>query len=86
MFFYCSDLTEAPELPATQLAKSCYTEMFLECANLKIPPKLPATQLEDFCYAEMFANCPSLEKEAEIMADISSTTALVPTKHMYRRF
>ena len=34
MFYQCSSLTEAPELPATTLASYCYNYMFNGCANL----------------------------------------------------
>ena len=36
MFNGCSNLTQAPELPATTLAKYCYGSMFLDCTSLKI--------------------------------------------------
>lgn len=34
MFQYCSNLTTAPTLPATNLVKSCYMYMFRGCSNL----------------------------------------------------
>jgi hypothetical protein len=34
MFDGCTSLTQAPELPATILASSCYREMFRKCNNL----------------------------------------------------
>ena len=34
MFYGCSSLTTAPELPATTLAKECYYYMFGACSNL----------------------------------------------------
>lgn len=42
MFNECSSLTEAPELPATTLAGSCYNSMFDGCTSLIKAPKLPA--------------------------------------------
>ena len=34
MFSDCSSLTQAPELPATELANSCYNSMFYGCTIL----------------------------------------------------
>ena len=35
MFYGCTGLTRAPELPATTLTTECYDSMFLNCKNLK---------------------------------------------------
>jgi hypothetical protein len=50
MFWNCTLLTTAPELPTTTLAYSCYYGMFQGCTNLTIAPKLPATTLANNCY------------------------------------
>ena len=34
MFYGCTSLTQAPELPATNLAEWCYYGMFYRCTNL----------------------------------------------------
>ena len=34
MFYNCSSLTKAPELPATTLAENCYGSMFQYCTAL----------------------------------------------------
>lgn len=34
MFYNCTSLTTAPELPATTLADSCYGDMFNGCTSL----------------------------------------------------
>ena len=34
MFYGCTGLTEAPELPATTLASYCYAGMFYGCTSL----------------------------------------------------
>ena len=60
LFFHCSVLTSAPELPATKLADFCYNQMFSYCTNLVSAPVLPATTLADFCYYLMFNNCKKL--------------------------
>lgn len=63
-------LVEAPELPATELARSCYVGMFYGCSALQTaPPELPAKNLTDFCYDEMFAGCSSLVKAPKILAE-----------------
>lgn len=57
-------------LPATQLAPSCYQEMFLECTSLTKAPALPATDLTgcDECYMDMFEGCRSLLEAPELPA------------------
>lgn len=46
MFKGCSAMTEAPEIPFTNLAKSCYNCMFYECSSLTKAPALPATTMD----------------------------------------
>ena len=67
MFCGCSNLTIAPELPATTLAATgsfpngCYAAMFKECTSLvKAPSILPAMTLRSNCYTNMFYKCASL--------------------------
>ena len=50
-------LTQAPSLPATTLAISCYAGMFADCSGLTAAPSLPATTLAIDCYAGMFQDC-----------------------------
>ena len=60
MFDSCISLVEAPILPATTLASSCYNSMFLGCTSLVDAPELPATKLTYGCYKNMFRGCKSL--------------------------
>ena len=60
MFYGCTSLTAAPELPATTLATSCYSGMFMNCSSLTAAPSLPATTLAESCYYSMFYGCTSL--------------------------
>ena len=60
MFWKCTNLTTAPELPATTLAAACYARMFETCSSLATAPALPATTLEQSCYFQMFYGCTSL--------------------------
>lgn len=60
LFLDCTQLTTAPELPATNIASYCYYQMFSGCINLKIAPKLRAAWLDKFCYEGMFKGCASL--------------------------
>ncbi len=57
MFLGCTNMTTAPELPATTLAASCYRSMF-NGAGLTTAPELPATTMADYAYLSMFADCP----------------------------
>ena len=60
MFYECTSLTVAPELPATTLAPYCYRNMFEGCTSLTKAPELPAQLLVNSCYEYMFYNCTSL--------------------------
>ena len=68
LFYGCTALTQAPELPATTLAPLCYMEMFRNCTSLTQAPELPATTLAEDCYQEMFRNCNSLSQAPQLPA------------------
>ena len=74
LFFHCSVLTSAPELPATKLADFCYYAMFSYCTNLVSAPVLPATKLADFCYYAMFNNCKKLSTVTMLALDSEITS------------
>ena len=69
LFEGCTQLTSAPELPATTLAASCYMDMFNGCTALKKAPELPATTLANYCYFEMFYGCSALTTAPELPAE-----------------
>jgi hypothetical protein len=50
MFNGCTSLTQAPALPATELADYCYEGMFASCTSLTQAPALPAEILAENCY------------------------------------
>ena len=61
LFYNCSSLTGAPELPATELAPYCYKELFYGCSGLtQAPQELPAETMSEACYDGMFSGCSSL--------------------------
>ena len=68
MFYGCSSLTTAPELPATTLSQSCYASMFQRCTSLTTAPELPATTLAPQCYYNMFYGCTSLTQAPALPA------------------
>ena len=68
MFYNCTGLTTAPELPATKLNDGCYYNMFKGCTGLITAPSLPATTLANSCYSSMFYNCTSLTTAPELPA------------------
>ena len=70
LFEDCSELTTAPELPATTLAEACYDCMFYGCTNLTSAPVLPATTLAYWCYTYMFSGCIGLT----VAPDLPATT------------
>ena len=55
MFYGCTSLTTAPELPATTLSNWCYSYMFYGCSALTTAPELPATTLANYCYSYMLS-------------------------------
>ena len=57
MFYNCTSLTAAPELPATTLASGCYSSMFYGCTSLTSAPELPALIMTNECYQTMFYGC-----------------------------
>ena len=66
MFFNCTSLTWAPELPATVLAEHCYYNMFRQCKGIKSYLfSLPAMTLTQDCYREIFRGCTNLEVVAD---------------------
>ena len=68
LFKDCSNLTSAPILPITNLAKYCYSRMFKNCTSLTQAPELPATTLTEYCYEEMFYGCTSLTQAPKLPA------------------
>lgn len=68
MFYGCTNLITAPELPATTLARYCYYQMFNGCTSLATAPELPATTLAVKCYDYMFFSCTSLVTAPELPA------------------
>lgn len=68
LFSGCRQLVVAPELPATELAVSCYSYMFFGCTSLKTAPELPATKLASMCYDSMFYGCTSLITPPKLIA------------------
>lgn len=68
MFYGCTSLTTAPELPATTLSEYCYNYMFHSCTSLTTAPELPATTLAEACYSYMFRDCVSLTTAPELRA------------------
>ena len=73
MFSGCTNLTTAPELPATTLANSCYEHMFRDCTNLTTAPALPAKTLKSTCYYNMFRDCTNLTTAPALPANTLGT-------------
>ena len=66
MFQHCTSLVNAPDLPQTELATSCYAEMFAGCTALRNVPRLPATEIAVGSYFGMFSGCSSLTEGADL--------------------
>ncbi len=78
LFSGCDCLTQAPELPATELGYCCYYSMFADCKSLTKIPELPAEDLSlgygERCYAFMFAGCTGLTEVEELPAKVLSSS------------
>jgi len=70
LFKDCVSLAVAPELPATELAQSCYESTFEGCTSLHVAPALPAPVMVASCYKAMFRNATSLA----VAPDLPATT------------
>ena len=69
LFNSCDALTQAPELPATELSEGCYGSMFRNCHSLtKIQSILPATTLAHRCYDAMFMDSTAITTAPELPA------------------
>lgn len=68
LFYECTSLVTAPELPATTLSSYGYYNMFRGCTSLTLAPELPATTLVKDCYVSMFYGCTSLVTTPELPA------------------
>ena len=69
LFKDCASLTQAPELPSTNINRNCYESMFAGCTSLTKAPALPATSLAGDCYRNLFSGCTNL---AEINVSFTS--------------
>lgn len=61
MFYNCTNLKRAPNLPSRLMNPFCYESMFSNCTSLEEAPILPALELVDGCYTSMFAGCSKLK-------------------------
>ena len=72
LFYNNAHLKNHPDhqllLPATKLAKYCYSFMFYGCTGLTKAPGLPATELKTNCYENMFQGCTALTEAPELPA------------------
>lgn len=55
-------------LPATELTRYCYCQMFYGCTKLTMAPELPAKTLDTGCYTAMFNDCKRLTAAPELPA------------------
>ena len=82
LFNNCTNLTSAPELPATTLSSACYGGLFYGCTSLRKAPNLPATTLTNGCYYYMFQDCTSLTRAPALPV---TTLADYCYEYMFRR-
>ena len=68
LFNNCTQLVDAPDLPATVVNAYGYEYMFYGCSSLTSAPDLPATTLGIHCYEHMFCGCSSLTSASTLPA------------------
>lgn len=73
MFYRCSSLIVAPELPKQELYNSCFYYMFAHCTSLTEAPELPFAKLAELCYRGMFEGCTSLNKIKMLATDVTAS-------------
>lgn len=86
MFADCTNLTTAPDLPATTLSPSCYYAMFSYCTNLTKAPELPATTLKSNCYSFMFNGCAALKVNISSGNKIFTCPSTIPNYSVNNMF
>lgn len=69
LFYNCTNLISAPELPTKKLVSGCYNNMF-SGTSIVYAPELPAMNLASSCYYQMFYRCKSLKVATELPATI----------------
>lgn len=63
MFYKCTGLFKAPNIPDVEVCPGCYFQMFHGCTNLiEGPDELPSKTLASECYYNMFYQCTNLKK------------------------
>ena len=67
LFYGCSSLTTAPELPSTTIGGTTYYYMFSR-TSLTEAPELPATNVGYRSYMSMFSQCTSLTTPPQLSA------------------
>ena len=84
MFAHCTNLATPPTvLPATTLAKGCYSFMFYinpyddDNPILRTAPVLPASTLVEECYYHMFDGCKFLNHIECLATDITATNCTI---------
>jgi hypothetical protein len=77
MFLNCTNLLDAPQLPAMIMSESCYDNMFDTCTKLSVAPALPSTTLAKACYSYMFGACTSLSNAPTLPATQLATDCYV---------
>lgn len=76
LFYGCTSLITAPNLPTVTIAPYCYYQMFYACTSLVVAPELPAVILASYCYYDMFHNCTQLQEVHTMMTDISASNCI----------
>ena len=63
LFYGCTKLLFAPEIPTTKVPVRAYSSMFNNCTSLRMNTKLYASNLKADCYLNMYNGCCSIESQ-----------------------
>ena len=80
LFLDCTNLTSAPDIPATSVGINACNTMFSGCTSLIDAPLLSATTISQSCYEKMFLGCTALTSAPALPA---TTIAVGCYKEMF---
>lgn len=61
MFYGCTNLLDAPALPASVAKNYAYHSMFMGCSSLESAPDMPLDTIGEYTMEQMFKNCTNLK-------------------------
>lgn len=77
LFYDCSSIRKASEVPSSTLSTGCYMNMYRNCDGLIIPPSiLPSESVTNDAYNGMFWGCENMASIPNVCSKSSARTAM----------